>query len=156
MNKQLLARLEALEAKARQRKANKPADHPFPFGRLAVMMIAAGDPTKRVRSRWQPGRDSLLDAYARRCRYKGTAALWDAAFNDGATFARKHLAQDPCWTAPADIDCARQEILHRFAVEELCHQALEAVERAGSIDGVPVIDSGLPLPLSDCRPCRPD
>ncbi len=147
MNKKLLDRLAALEARKHARKADKPPE-PIPFGALAVMMIAAGDPKKRVRDRWHMGRESLLDVYARACRYKGTAALWAAAFNDGATFARKHLKAKPCWTSAEDIDSARQEIFLQFATEEACHQMLEAAEREGwNLIG--------DAPLSKVRPMRP-
>jgi hypothetical protein len=119
VNRKLLDRLAALEARKRARAADRPPE-PFPFGRLAVLLIAAGDPDKALRGRWQVGRESVLEAYARRCGYADTEALWEAAYRDRATFAKRHLRQNPLWRAPADIDYARHEILLRFVTEELC------------------------------------
>jgi hypothetical protein len=86
MTSALERRVAALEGS--RRDDFKPAETTL-FGSFAIAIVAYGDPQKHVRGRWKPGKESVLDAYARACRYRGgTGGLFGTACRDPGKFAR--------------------------------------------------------------------
>jgi hypothetical protein len=137
-------RVAALEGL--RRDDYKPVE-PILFGSFAIAIIANEHPRN---GRWKAGKESILDAYARACRYRGgTAELCQVAVNAPGTFATKHLNAKPPWTTPDQVEGARREIIERFVVEEWAYRIIDAAEAA---TGHRLI---VHEPLSPGRPLRP-
>jgi hypothetical protein len=98
-SKALLDRLARLEKQ--KQTAYKPVT--LLFGTFAVYAVAA-KAGKRAKG-------TVLERYARVARYRNVTELLDVARNDPATFARKHLRQNPPWREPAHVEDARRCVL---------------------------------------------
>jgi hypothetical protein len=143
MNKDLEKRLAALEGQRR------PDDYK-PVARDRVdAWLRHLDLYCIARSKARSG--SILDGYAKACRYRnGASGLWATAYGNPRVFSRKHGSR------PGEPGEVRLAVLEQFAVEELTWQLLDRIDaNGGMLADHKIVDSGVALPLSDFGPMRP-